>query len=112
MRNFGNKKCHILIYEAWIGPRTPGMQIDHLNGNVLDYRARNLEQVSPKENMRRSKRLQALRGMGMRTNDMPPEVAKNFFDMKEIDFQFFVNNFRVEDPDTIMDRDFTHHREF
>jgi len=58
------------------------------------------------------KRLQALRRMGMRTNDMPPEVAKNFFDMKEIDFQFFVTNFRVEAQDTNMDRDFTHHREF
>ncbi|MBR4704411.1 MAG: HNH endonuclease [Paludibacteraceae bacterium] len=112
MRNFGNKYCHILIYEAWIGPRIPGMQIDHLNGNVLDYRARNLEQVWPPENVRRSKRLQALRKMGMRTNDMPPEVAKNFFDMKEIDFQFFVNNYRVEAQDTNMDRDFTRHREF
>ena len=112
MVNYGGKRCHILIYEAWIGPRIPGMQIDHLNGNVLDYRARNLEQISPKENIRRSKRLQALRKMGMRTNDMPPEVAKNFFNMKEIDFQFFVNNFRVEAQDTNMDRDFTRHREF
>jgi len=32
--------------------------------------------------------------------------------MKEIDFQFFVTNFRVEAQDTNMDRDFTHHREF
>lgn len=96
MRNFGSKACHILIYEAWIGPRTPGMQIDHLNGNVLDYRARNLEMVTPSENVRRSMRLRALRKMGMDTNLLVPEVARDFFRMSEPEFLHFTTHFVID----------------
>ena len=38
MRQFGNKNCHHLMYEAFYGPRTPGMEIDHLNGIVFTDR--------------------------------------------------------------------------
>ena len=96
MNHFGNKLCHLLIYEAWIGPRKPGMQIDHLNGNVLDYRARNLEMVTPSENMRRSMRLRALRKMGMDTNNLVPEVARDFFRMSEADFLHFTTHFVID----------------
>lgn len=99
MRNFGSKMCHILIYEAWIGPRQPGMQIDHLNGNVLDYRARNLEMVTPSENIRRSMRLRALRKMGMNTDNLIPEVARDFFRMSEADFLSFTTRFKIEERD-------------
>jgi hypothetical protein len=61
MVNFGGRLCHHLIYETWVGPRTPGMQIDHVNGDPLDYRACNLEQVTPSENMRRAKYLRVMR---------------------------------------------------
>lgn len=61
MCNFGCRSCHSLIYETWIGPRTPGMQIDHLNGIVTDYRADNLQEVTPRENMRRAKLLRLLK---------------------------------------------------
>ena len=109
MINFGNKACHILIYEAWIGPRTPGMQIDHLNGNVLDYRARNLEQVTPSENMRRSMRLRALRKMGMKTNDLAPEVARDFFRMPEAEFLAFTTKFQVVDISPLDDLNINRH---
>jgi len=99
MSHYGGKACHILIYEAWIGPRTPGMQIDHLNGNVFDYRARNLEQVTPSENIRRSMRLRALRKMGMKTNDLVPEVARDFFRMSEADFLAFTTKFKIAERD-------------
>ncbi len=61
MRDFSNRLCHHLIYETWVGPRTPGMEIDHLNGDVLDYRASNLEMVTPSENIRRAKYLAIMR---------------------------------------------------
>ena len=98
MINYGRKFCHILIYEAWIGPRQPGMQIDHLNGNVLDYRARNLEMVTPRENMRRSMRLRALRKMGMNTNLLVPECARDFFRMSEAEFLHFTTTYKVVNP--------------
>ena len=64
MRQFGNKNCHILICSTFHGPRPEGYQCDHLNGNVLDYSAANLEWVTPAENYRRAKILRALRAIG------------------------------------------------
>ena len=61
MRHFGGKACHILIFEAWIGERTPGMQIDHINGIPTDNRADNLQEVTPAENIKRAKLLRLLR---------------------------------------------------
>ena len=86
MRHFGNRACHLLIYETWVGPRTPGMQIDHLNGDVLDYRACNLEQVTPSENMRRAKYLRI-----MRECDFDPRIytTDDFHHFFSLDFDFF-----------------------
>ena len=33
---FGNKACHILMWETWVGARTPGKEIDHINGDKMD----------------------------------------------------------------------------
>ena len=65
MRHFGNKNCHHLMYEAWYGARTKGMEIDHLNGDKLDYRPSNLQEVTPAENRRRAKILRAMRAVGL-----------------------------------------------
>lgn len=46
--------AHRLVYQAFVGPLIPEMQIDHLNQRKDDNRVENLEQVSRLENMRRS----------------------------------------------------------
>ena len=69
MRHFGSKTCHILVYEAWIGPRTPGMEIDHLNGYIFNWSASNLQEVTPAENIRRAKILRKLRTAAQQLRD-------------------------------------------
>jgi len=65
MRYYGSKLCHHLMYEAWYGARTKGMEIDHINGDKLDYRPSNLQEVTPAENRRRAKILRAMRAVGL-----------------------------------------------
>jgi hypothetical protein len=58
------KACHSLMWETWVGKRTKGMQIDHLNGEKLDWSLENLEEVTPAENYKRAKLLRELRSIG------------------------------------------------
>ena len=60
----GEKTCHSLMWETWVGKRTKGMQIDHLNGEKLDWSLENLEEVTPAENYKRAKLLRELRSIG------------------------------------------------
>lgn len=64
MSQFSGKACHILMWETWVGKRTPGMQIDHMNGEKLDWSLDNLEEVTPAENRKRAKLLRELRSIG------------------------------------------------
>jgi len=64
LTHFDNKSCHVLMYETWVGPRTKGMEIDHINGNKMDWSLDNLEEVTPAENRKRAKILRAMREAG------------------------------------------------
>lgn len=46
--------AHRLVWETVNGPIPDGREIDHLNGNKADNRARNLEAVTKSENVRRA----------------------------------------------------------
>ena len=61
MAHFSGRLCHHLVYETFIGPRTPGMEIDHINGNKLDWSLANLQEVTPEENRKRARILRIIR---------------------------------------------------
>ena len=67
-----HKTCHVLVFEAWIGVRHRGMQIDHINGVTTDNRASNLQEVTPEENQKRAVILRARRMIAR--DDRRPEL--------------------------------------
>lgn len=79
MRNFQNKHCHFLVAAAWLGSRPEAMVIDHLNGNILDWSADNLEYVTPAENNKRAKLLRVLRSIGREPKQMSREELQAVF---------------------------------
>ena len=100
MRRYGAKLCHHLMYEAFYGPRTKGMEIDHLNGNKLDYRPSNLQEVTPAENRRRAKILRAMRAAGLDPSTYSRDELLAIF-----------GKYDVGDPHAVMLHDMTHHME-
>ena len=79
MTYFNSRYCHHLIYETFVGPRTPGMHIDHINGNILDWSLENLEQVTPQENCKRAKILRILRRIGRNPEQIGQNELKRIF---------------------------------
>ena len=75
------------MYEAWYGARTKGMEIDHLNGDKLDYRPSNLQEVTPAENRRRAKILRAMRAVGLDPRTYSREELLHIFAKYEIEEQ-------------------------
>ena len=61
-----NFRVHKIMARAWIGPQPSWLKVecDHINGNILDWRADNIQWVSPQENHRRAKILRSLRKSG------------------------------------------------
>ena len=79
MRQFGNRTCHMLMALTWLGARPEGYQCDHLNGDMLDWSADNLEWVTPAENCKRAKLLRILRSIGRDPKQMSHEELLTIF---------------------------------
>ena len=71
--------CHHLVWETFVGPRTKGMEIDHVNGNMMDWSLANLEEVTPAENRKRAKILRAMRKAGTDPTTIPQSRLKAIF---------------------------------
>ena len=78
-REGGYKLCHHFMWEVWKGPRTQGMQIDHINGNKFDWRLCNLEEVTPHENRKRAQMLREMRRNGIEPADCTTEHLHKIF---------------------------------
>jgi len=100
MRNFGSKDCHHLMWETWVGPRTKGMEIDHINGDKCDWSLANLEEVTPAENRKRAKILRCMREAGNDPTKLSAARLKAIFAQYEL-----------MDGDTQMKREMTKHIE-
>ena len=79
MPNFSSRLCHHLIYETFVGPRTPGMEIDHINGDKMDWSLANLQEVTPAENRKRAKLLRILRFNGRDPKQMSRDELLEIF---------------------------------
>lgn len=79
MCHFGARTCHSLIWETWVGPRTKGMEIDHVNGDKMNWSLDNLEEVTPAENRKRAKILRAMRAAGTDPTTIPQSRLKAIF---------------------------------
>ena len=69
----------MLMALTWIGPRPEGYEVDHINGDMLDWSADNLEYVTPKENIKRAKLLRVLRSIGRDPKQMSREELLSIF---------------------------------
>ena len=90
MVHFGHRLCHHLIWETWVGPRTPGMEIDHVNGDKMNWSLDNLEEVTPAENRKRAKLLRILRSNGRDPKHMTRDELQAIF-----------RKYRLVNPETI-----------
>lgn len=79
MRSFGSRSCHTLIWETFVGPRTPGMEIDHINGDKMNWSLDNLEEVTPTENRKRAILLRELRRNGRDPKQMTRDELQTIF---------------------------------
>ena len=59
--HYGHNTCHKIMALTWLGPQVPGMEVDHVNGDIFNWSADNLEWVTPAENRRRARLLRLLR---------------------------------------------------
>ena len=100
MRDYDNRLCHHLIWETWVGPRTPGMEIDHLNGDKMNWSLDNLEEVTPAENRKRAVLLRELR----RNGRDPKHMTRG-------ELQAIFRKYRLGDPNAQMDREISSHQE-
>ena len=62
-------RIHVLMADAWFGPRETYEAIDHINGNIDDNRLVNLRIVSKAENYRCGGILKRLRNASVRLNE-------------------------------------------
>lgn len=81
-----NFRVHKIMVRAWIGPQPVSVKVecDHINGNILDWRASNLQWVTPAENRRRAKILRNLRQSGFDPTTRTAEELLTLFNLNNV----------------------------
>ena len=100
-------RIHIYMALTWIGPRPHGHEIDHLNGNIDDWRLCNLQYVTCAENHRRAAILRRLRKAARDLHD--PSLDPRNIAQKRLAKIFA--SLTAGDPMDIMEYEMTHHME-
>ena len=87
MRQFGNRTCHMLMALTWVErldtQTAMRLEVDHINGDMLDWSADNLQWVTPAENHKRAKLLRVLRSIGRDPRKMSREDLLDIFNKYE-----------------------------
>ena len=63
------------------------MEIDHINGNKMDWSLNNLRQITKAENVRCAKILRAMRAVGLNPTSYKQEELLHIFDKYEINHE-------------------------
>ena len=100
-------RIHIYMALLYIGPRPEGYEIDHLNGNIDDWRLCNLQYVSHEENKRRAAILRRLRKAARDLHD--PSLDPRNIEPQRLEKIFA--SLTVDDTKDIMEYEMTHHME-
>lgn len=79
MSHFGCLDCHLLVAHAWHGARPEGKVCDHKDTNLMNWRADNLEWVTPAENSRRAGIARKLRGVGINPKRLDTHLLDSIF---------------------------------
>ena len=83
MPNFGNLLCHHLIAHAWLGARPKGKVCDHLDTDLLNWTADNLEGITVPENNRRARIARRLRKAGINPRLLTSKLLRRIFNLPE-----------------------------
>lgn len=94
MSHYNNAMCHVLVCSTFHGPRPEGYQCDHINGNIFDWRADNLQWVTPYENRRRARYIRVIRACGFDPRIFSTNDLLYWFSMPFEEFKIFFNHYK------------------
>ncbi len=95
MRHYGCHTCHKLIAHAWLGECPEGEQIDHINGDSLNWSADNLRYVTPHENMRSARNMHRLQKMGIDPRWLHRNTLLYIYELNLKALDYFVVEFKL-----------------
>lgn len=94
MPHFGGRLCHQLVWETFVGPRTKGMEIDHINGDIMNWSLDNLQEVTPAENRKRARYLRVMRKCGFDPRIFLKNELLYWFSLPFEEFKTFFEHYK------------------